>query len=143
MLIRCSSRSLCAATLAIGSILSLVAAPAAFGQSSPQKRPTRSEQARIEACDKQADEKKLTGDIRKGYVSLCLTGGTAVQASAGKVNINSASPQELESRLPKLEAGHLQALIRSRPYKTVEELTIRRILPKPVYEGIREMITVR
>ena len=112
---------------------SLASSPAS-GQSSTQKRQTRSEQARIDACDKQADEKKLTGDIRKGYVSLCLTGGTAVQATAGKVNINSASPQELESRLPELEAGHLQALIRSRLYRTVEELTIRRILPTPVYE---------
>jgi DNA uptake protein ComE-like DNA-binding protein len=138
-----SSRSLAVvSTMMLALSVSLASSPTA-AQSSTQKRPTRSEQARIDACDKQADEKKLTGDIRKGYVSLCLTGGTAVQATAGKVNINSASPQELESSLPKLEAGHVQALIRSRPYKTVEELTIRRILPKPVYEGIREMITVR
>lgn len=131
-----------ARSLALSSMLFLVTPPA-IGQSNTHKRPTRSDQERIEACEKQASEKKLTGDIRKGYLSLCLTGGTAVQASAGKVNINSASPQDLEAALPRLEAGHVQALIRSRPYRTVEELTVRRILPAPVYEAIKGSITVR
>jgi competence protein ComEA len=75
------------------------------------------------------------------------TTGTTSESRSGAsvarmVNINTASPQELNS-LPDIGAERAQRIIRNRPYQRIEELRDREIIPKSVYDQINDRLTVR
>ncbi|MBI2268520.1 MAG: ComEA family DNA-binding protein [Candidatus Blackburnbacteria bacterium] len=55
------------------------------------------------------------------------------------INLNSATLSELDS-LPGVGAVRAQAIIDGRPYSSVEDLLSKKILPKNVYEKIRERV---
>jgi psiF repeat-containing protein len=62
----------------------LAVAPVACGQDKG-KAPSeaqKKQQERMNACNKQASDKKLKGDERKSFMSTCLKGGQSKGASA-------------------------------------------------------------
>ena len=84
---------------------------------------------------------------RQGEVSLSqstsLSGGnsgTLVENVGGLVNINTATLSQLD-RLEGIGAVRAQKIIDNRPYSSIDELITKKILPKNVFEGIKERIT--
>jgi competence protein ComEA len=58
-----------------------------------------------------------------------------------KININTASVADLDT-LPGIGQITAQKIISNRPYKSVEELSIRNVVNKGVYEKIKGMVTI-
>lgn len=58
------------------------------------------------------------------------------------VNINKATPAELDG-LPSIGEARAKAIVSGRPYKTVQELLDRKVLPKDSYETIKDKVSVR
>lgn len=59
--------------------------------------------------------------------------------SGDKININTASPQELDS-LPGIGKVTAQKIIDNRPYNSVEELLTKKVVRKSVYQKIKDLI---
>lgn len=63
----------------------------------------------------------------------------AAAASAGKLDLNSASEAELTA-LPGIGAARAQAIIKGRPYSGKDDLKRRKIVPANVYDGIKDRV---
>ncbi len=74
------------------------------------------------------------------------TAGKTVQAQAIKpgplVDINRAAKEELE-RLPGIGPAYAERIIRGRPYSRKDQLVSRDILPKAVYNKIKDLIIAK
>lgn len=87
-----------------------------------------------------------------GLLSVLLAWGLAwgqVAAGAVKaapdtgkklVDINTATPQQLDD-LPGIGKAYTKAIIAGRPYKSIQELRMRKIVPKGTYAKIKNLIT--
>ena len=62
-------------------------------------------------------------------------------AKGATVNLNKASPAELDA-LPKIGEARTKAIIAGRPYKSVQELLDRKILPHDAYDAIKDKVGV-
>lgn len=60
-------------------------------------------------------------------------------AQPAQVDINSASLKELRT-LPGIGQAYSKKIIEHRPYKSVEELQSRKVLPQGTYRKIRDMV---
>jgi competence protein ComEA len=99
----------------------------------PQASPTSagpSSSSTVPAATKGSSTTGTTSESRSGA------------ASARLVDINSATPEELNS-LPDVGAERAQRIMQNRPYTRVEELRDRGILPKSVYDEINDRLVVR
>ena len=70
--------------------------------------------------------------------SMALAQG---EAQPGPVDLNSASPKELRT-LPGIGQAYSKKIIENRPYKSVEELQTRKVLPLGTYTKIRDKVVV-
>ena len=57
------------------------------------------------------------------------------------VNINTATAAELD-KLPKIGHVRAAAIIKGRPYKTIDDLATRKIISKDAFEAIKDKITL-
>ncbi|NJO22444.1 MAG: helix-hairpin-helix domain-containing protein [Sphingomonadales bacterium] len=64
---------------------------------------------------------------------------TQVKGEAKLVNINTASTAELEG----LSKGHAKAIAAGRPYKSVDELVSKKVLPQAAFDTIKNKISVK
>lgn len=55
------------------------------------------------------------------------------------VDINSATPEDLDA-LPGIGKARAEAIVKGRPYKGKDELVQKNILPKAVYDKIKDKI---
>jgi DNA uptake protein ComE-like DNA-binding protein len=60
--------------------------------------------------------------------------------SLSVLDINSASKDDLKA-LPGMGEEYARRVIRSRPYADKNELLTRNVLPKSVYDGVRDRVT--
>ncbi len=67
---------------------------------------------------------------------------TGKTPGAALLDINSASPAELDA-LPGIGASRSDAVIKGRPYKGKDELVQKKILPKGVYDKIKDEIIAK
>ena len=58
------------------------------------------------------------------------------------VNINTATPSELDA-LPKIGVARTKAIIAGRPYKSVDELLSKKVLPKDAFEAVKTKVSVK
>lgn len=58
------------------------------------------------------------------------------------IDLNSASLDELDV-LPGVGKARAEAIIKGRPYKGKDDLVSRKILPKNVYDGIKDKVIAR
>ncbi len=63
-------------------------------------------------------------------------------APGGLVDINSASASDLDA-LPGIGKSRADAIVKNRPYNGKDDLVARHILPKNVYDGIKDKIIAR
>src|SRR5438045_9456189 len=66
----------------------------------------------------------------------------SVQAEVALLDINSASPAELDA-LPGIGPARAAAIIKGRPYNGKDDLVNRKIIPANVYNGIKDNIITR
>jgi DNA uptake protein ComE-like DNA-binding protein len=62
--------------------------------------------------------------------------------AAALVDINSASAEDLD-KLPGIGKSRADAIIKGRPYKGKDDLVNKKILPKGVYNGIKNKIIAK
>ncbi|PVE26485.1 hypothetical protein DC522_00680 [Microvirga sp. KLBC 81] len=75
-----------------------------------------------------------------GAVNVASIASNPVQG-AGRVDLNTASIAQLNSLR---NAGPLgRAIIKGRPYASVEDLVKRKVIRRSVYEKIKDQVTVR
>ena len=58
------------------------------------------------------------------------------------LDINSASKAELDA-LPGIGAARSDAIIKGRPYKGKDDLVNKKVIPKNVYDGIKDKIIAK
>jgi competence protein ComEA len=61
--------------------------------------------------------------------------------TAGKININVASEKELDG-LWGIGEKRAAAIIENRPYATIDELLVKKVIPQNVFERIKDQISV-
>ncbi len=66
---------------------------------------------------------------------------TAMPAATAPININTATPAQLDS-LPGIGKARTKKIIAGRPYKSVDELDSKKVIPHSVFEKIKTKITV-
>ena len=96
----------------------------------------------INMADKISDGQKI-------YIPLMNTPGSKVTQSVDKsdnpggvlINVNTASQSQLDS-LWGVGSERAKAIIDNRPYKTVDELVSKKVLPKNVVEKNKTILTV-
>ncbi len=98
----------------------------------------------------------MTFALTASVLSCLLTMGTSAPAPAGEkmpasvalsqggaqpdqVDINSASLEELRT-LPGIGRAYSKKIMEHRPYKSVEELRTRKVLPQGIYAKVRDKI---
>lgn len=70
-------------------------------------------------------------------INPSLVQGTAVK----KININTASLSDLD-KLSGIGLVRAQKIVEGRPYQRIEDLIINKIIPRSVYEQIKDKITI-
>ena len=77
--------------------------------------------------------------MSNGGTSAQARGMSAMSASAGKLDINSASEGELKA-LPGIGDVYAKKIIASRPYRAKNDLVSRGILPQGLYDKIKKKL---
>jgi DNA uptake protein ComE-like DNA-binding protein len=63
-------------------------------------------------------------------------------AAAALLDINSATKEQLDA-LPGIGSARADAIIKGRPYKGKDDLLHKKIIPKNVYDGIKDKIIAK
>jgi len=69
-------------------------------------------------------------------------GAPAQTRAEKKIDINSASPEELMT-LPGIGRDIAEDIIEARPYKTIQQLRLKKIVPAATYDTIKDMIVAK
>lgn len=69
------------------------------------------------------------------------TGSKGIMSTAGFININTASSSELES-LWGIGPARAESIMDNRPYGSVEELLTKKVVPKNVFEKIKDKVAI-
>jgi competence protein ComEA len=101
-------------------------------------------------------ERKLTAQIAVLIFALSLFSGmaagqanskassaaTAASSMAGKLDINSATVDQLKE-LPGIGDAFSQKIVDGRPYRTKLDLVHKKIIPQATYDKIKDMIVAK
>ena len=82
-----------------------------------------------------------TGEVKGGGSSATIATGGFVGSPTEKININSASSEELD-KLPNVGPVTAQKIIAGRPYQTIEDLLNKKIVGEATFSKLKEQITV-
>ncbi len=74
--------------------------------------------------------------------ALEIAASAAAANQAAGVDINSAREEQLRT-LPGIGPARAQAIIAGRPYSGTDDLVKRNILPKNVYDGVKDRIVAK
>lgn len=74
--------------------------------------------------------------------SKTATTSTTKTSTAKKLDINSASKEELDA-LPGIGEAYAEKIVSHRPYRTKRDLLTKKILPQSTYDKIQDRITAR
>lgn len=80
------------------------------------------------------------GNFTLNQLQPRITSSAIKNVLSGKINLNSASAEELDT-LPGIGPATAKKIIDNRPYGSVEELLTKKAVNNSVYEKIKELIT--
>ena len=127
-----------AAALALG-----LAAPAFAQQATPQAAPPTITQKAGEVAGQVLNKlAPPAAPVTTGSTPAAATKPAAVAPKVALINLNKATPAELDA-LPSIGEARTKAIIAGRPYKAVQELSDRKILPKDAFEAIKDKVAVK
>jgi competence protein ComEA len=69
-------------------------------------------------------------------------GGSTKAMPKEKVDINSASPEELQ-KLPGIGEALSKKIVENRPYKRKDELVQKKVIPGPTYDKIKDHVIAK
>lgn len=121
------------------------ATPKAEAKSLPPKADVKAAQPAAAVTPKAAtpvvppkvDAKAVAPAAAKAAVPAAAKAATPAKI----VNINTATPAELDA-LPQIGKARTKAIIAGRPYKSVDDLLTKKVLPKNAYEAIKARVSV-
>ena len=68
---------------------------------------------------------------------------TAAPAAAMKLlNVNTVSASDLE-KLPKIGEARAKQIIAGRPYKSVDDLIAKKVLPQDAFDAVKGLVSVQ
>ena len=73
------------------------------------------------------------------FAQSVASGGSKSVAAADKIDINSATKEQLDA-LPGIGEAYAQKIIDHRPYRTKRDLVIRKIIPQSTYDKVKDQI---
>lgn len=82
---------------------------------------------------------KATANTTKTAASDVKSGVTGKSKAADKIDINTATKDQLDS-LPGIGAAYSQKIVDGRPYTAKNDLVRRSIIPQSTYDGIKDQI---
>lgn len=83
-----------------------------------------------------------SGNVEFTQGKKSIPGGEVAGSQiAGKININTASVSELD-RLWGIGEKRASDIMQNRPYATIDELLVKKVIPNNVFERIRDQISV-
>ena len=109
--------------------LALLLSATAMAQQPPAAAPATTTGKAVEAA----------GGIAKKVLG---TTQASAPAKTAQLDINRATGAELDV-LPKIGSARAKAIIAGRPYKSVQELLDRKILPKDAFEAVKAKVAVK
>ena len=96
--------------------------------------------AKVEAP--KAEAKSATATPKVDAKAPAVAPKADAKAIVKTVNINTATPAELDA-LPKIGVARTKAIIAGRPYKSVDELLSKKVLPKDAFEAVKTKVSVK
>jgi competence protein ComEA len=67
---------------------------------------------------------------------------TAAPAAAKLLNINTVSAADLE-KLPKIGEARAKLIVAGRPYKSVEDLMSKKVIPQDAFDAVKGLVTTQ
>lgn len=96
-------------------------------------------QAAGSASDSSSTQSSASSKSKKKSASSSSSSDTASSKTSKKLDINTASKEELDA-LPGIGDAYSQKIIDGRPYNAKNDLIRKKIIPQKTYDGIKDQI---
>jgi competence protein ComEA len=84
----------------------------------------------------------MTAPAAAATPAATKTAAPAAAAATKLLNINTVSAADLE-KLPKIGEARAKQIVAGRPYKSVDDLMAKKVLPQDAFDAVKSLISVQ